>query len=70
MFLCVSFRLYFQERISQLLPKDHTNDALNAFKSSGKLDVVAQAFHPRIWETEGGGSVSFRPAWSRTHRAT
>jgi hypothetical protein len=26
--------------------------------------VVAHAFNPSTWETETGGSLSFRPAWS------
>jgi hypothetical protein len=27
-------------------------------------EVVAHAFNPSTWETEAGGSLSSRPAWS------
>lgn len=26
--------------------------------------VVARAFIPNTWESEGGGSLSMKPAWS------
>jgi hypothetical protein len=45
--------------------RGNNNSSLLIFNAQGnKLGVVVCAFNPSTWETEAGGTLRLRPAWS------
>jgi hypothetical protein len=65
--------VFFFSRVHKLHNNDNglslwtvSQPQLNVFlyKSYGHLGMVVHAFNPRTWETEAGGFLGSRPAWS------